>query len=865
MTSTDGVELKSTIETNLPWKMVAKGSRSSTRRNKKSVVRVAASDIEAEDKSSTSTVAGESEPEKLGVSVLGRHFAERVEHVPIKKRRFMVCSPTPSNKSSAQREGSEPRAQINHALPVSRLNPNLIEGRTSDVDNEMPDCSGHDFSGIEILADAACSSVMSNDLAPAVDPLPAEEPLVQQQDASTLSTHVEGNDSSAGTADVSLKDTAVDSIVQAGRSENEIVVSQKSSVETLCNDLADEKSLEHSRVTSGGMIVARKTNIALSDESSTERLKANMEASESENLAPDSGAVTVLEKSSADELTEKEKKNEDLKDVRFHWDLNVTMDAWGQPCEVEDEASGRNVEGEITESIAPKESELIDGRKGHMDGVIASDRHTNFSSPSGSKAEAAARNGKECQSGYDSQFEDGELREPYPWEENEGDTGDVEQLDYGSEPEDERFYSMVDSNDNKMEDSEKGVLAETKFGTLKCESGDALRIGEANEGSDIEKHVVVCMNDSHLKKGSSSPSRSFDSRPFKELPSHDAIQRRRPDNYEEGPDKFVGRDDRSGMHMRNRSPGRPYFSRWDSKRRFSPPNYKGGSYGFGRPRPKGIVDDRGMLNGFDQSGSGPGPGPGPGPDGHVRRQFSNGGYRGRFRRFQDGGDRDFRGPHGDNNQFPGRMHNRMSGNRRERGSSPVFRRLHYPQSESRSGSRSPVSWNGRNNRSSPPPGGFRADERMMERVRLPFQKRFPADQEMGFMSPPRNRMSSPRFFEGRNNNSDSGENHNSFRERKFRPGQRFDAGNSTRRFNSDNNSYNNNNHFRPFIRNRRFESAEDNTGGNRFEMAQQRNRRSEATEDGGGGGGGDDIRRFRLNGEQSVVVANNNDNNNKES
>lgn len=320
----------------------------------------------------------------------------------------------------------------------------------------------------------------------------------------------------------------------------------------------------------------------------------------------------------------------------------------------------------------------------------------------------------------------------------------------------------------------------------------------------------------------------------------------RPDNYEElsaGPDKFVGRDDRSGMRMRNRSPGRGYFGGWDSKRRFSPPNYKGGSYGFGRPRPKSMVDDRGMMNGFDQSGSGPGPG----PDGHVRRQFSDGGYRGRFRRFPDGGDRDFRGPHGDSNQFPGRIHNRM---RRERGNSPVFRRLHYPQSESRSRSRSPVSWNGRN-RSPPPPGGFRADERMMERVRLPFQKRFPADQEMDFMSPPRNRMSSPRFFEGRNN--DAGENHNSFRERKFRPGQRFDVGNSVRRVNPDNN----NNHFRPFIRHRRFEGAEENTGGNRFGMAQQRTQRSEAMED-----DGDDNRRFRLNGEESVVVANNN---NKES
>ncbi|KFK43128.1 hypothetical protein AALP_AA1G083900 [Arabis alpina] len=702
-----------------------KGSRSSTRRKKKSLVAA--------------------EPEKLGVSGLGQHCSERVEHVPIKKRRFMVRSPSP--------ESSEHRAQINNALLVS----SLVDGRTLD---EKPDCSGHDFSGIEILAAVACSSDVSNDIAPAVvESLPAEESVVP-------STHVEGNDSSAGTV-------GVDSSDQVGQGKNAIVAPQKYSVE---------------------------------------------------NLALESGeAVKVSDKSLADDLSEK--NNESCKDVRLHWDLNVTMDAWGQPCDTEDVASGRDVEREITESIAPKESEPVVESKEHMVGVIASDGHANSQSPSGPKSEVAARNGLESQSGYDSQYEDGELREPYPWEETEGDMGEIEQVDYGSEPEDERFYSVVESSDNKME-------AETNYGLVKCESGDAPRRGEANEGSDTEKHVVVCLNYSHRKKGSSSPSRSFVSRPFKELPSHDAIQRRRPNNYEElstGSDKFNGRDDRSGMSMRNRSPGRGYFGGWDSKRRFSPPNYKGSSYGFGRSRPKSMVDDRSV---FDQSG----PGPGPGPDGHVRRQFSDGGYRGRFRRFPDGGDRDFRGWRGDSNQFRGRMHNWM---RRERGNSPVFRRLHYPQSESRSRSRSPVSWNGRN-RSPPPLSGFRADERMMERVRVPFQK-----QKMGFTSPPRNRMSSPRFFEGRNNN-DAGENHNSFRERKFWPGQRFDTGNSMRRVNSDNN---NNNHFRPFIRHRRFEGMEEN----KFEMAQQRSRRSEAIED-----DGDDNRPLRLNGEQSVVVTNNN-------
>lgn len=327
--------------------------------------------------------------------------------------------------------------------------------------------------------------------------------------------------------------------------------------------------------------------------------------------------------------------------------------------------------------------------------------------------------------------------------------------------------------------------------------------------------------------------------------------------------------------MRSRSPGKGQFGGWDSKRRFSPPLYKGGPYGFGRPRPKTVVEGRGMMNGFDQ----PGPGPGSGPHGYVRRQFSNGGYRGRFRRFPDGGgNRDFRGgdrpfPPGDANDYPNRMHNnRMNGRREKSNSPPVFRRLHNPQSRSRSRSRSPVSWNGRNR--SPP--GFRADENRMERVRLPFQKRYTLDQEMGFMSPPRNQRNS-RFFEGRNNEAAGENHHNNMRGRKsppgrmFRPEQRFD---NMRRVNSESN------HFRPFMRhnnnnnnnNRRFvdgggsrggckyEGAEEEKSGNRYEMVHRPpHRRLEAMEE-----DGDDIRRFRLNAEQQqqqqqYVVSNNNE------
>ncbi|XP_010553440.1 PREDICTED: uncharacterized protein LOC104823530 isoform X1 [Tarenaya hassleriana] len=60
MMSTDGVELTRTINASLPWKMVAKGSRSSTRRNKKPVSRVAALGVEA----AGTVVEGVSESEK---------------------------------------------------------------------------------------------------------------------------------------------------------------------------------------------------------------------------------------------------------------------------------------------------------------------------------------------------------------------------------------------------------------------------------------------------------------------------------------------------------------------------------------------------------------------------------------------------------------------------------------------------------------------------------------------------------------------------------------------------------------------------------------------------------------------------------
>lgn len=75
MTSTRSVEVKATIDTGLPWKVVAtKGSRSSTRRTKKQIALAAAPDIESDYKSSAGTAAeGDSESEKVFLS-FSSHF-----------------------------------------------------------------------------------------------------------------------------------------------------------------------------------------------------------------------------------------------------------------------------------------------------------------------------------------------------------------------------------------------------------------------------------------------------------------------------------------------------------------------------------------------------------------------------------------------------------------------------------------------------------------------------------------------------------------------------------------------------------------------------------------------------------------------
>ncbi|CAK7338840.1 unnamed protein product [Dovyalis caffra] len=361
----------------------------------------------------------------------------------------------------------------------------------------------------------------------------------------------------------------------------------------------------------------------------------------------------------------------------------------------------------------------------------------------------------------------------------------------------------------------------------------------------------------------------------------------------------MGRD-RTVPQMRGRSPGghrfvNPATGYCDSERRYFS-TYRG-NYTSGPPRSRGGFDSRRYILTSDHTES---EGAGfAGSDNRARRRFvnppSNGAYdrvirrrsptsrddsyrvhtgalpvrdgspvRSGFRRFPRtvarGGLREeyHRPMPEDKIEYSNRFAPRML--RRERSISPLCRGqprcpFTHKKSRSRSRSRSPSSYLPRERnevsrlRSRSP--DFRTDARM-DRVRVPFQKRFPADFEEGFMHTRRNHFTqrNPRWFDDRNGGLDS------FRGRKspgsmFHPNQRFDSVRTIRRLDSDD-------QFRPVMRSRKFndmgsasrggefDGSDDDRRKHRYEMV-QRVRRYDT--DGG-------LRRFRFNAEDSLVANN---------
>lgn len=283
MMGTVGLELTNFINPELTWKTVAKGNRSASRRSRKPASRNSKMGAGQADRSPKKTENGSvSESEKLGVAVLGRRFSDKVEHVPIKKRRFMFQSPSPpprtpspphedseqlvdSQHSSSQQSSSnsisKQQIMATHASKFIHSVDVVVDGRISEVTNEEIG-DGEDFSGIEMLAAAACNNSMGDDVTESTT-----------EDGPVLTC--EGNNSSISA--MPIKET----------------VASPATANTFQKDVAIEDDIEDS----------------FSQDNS----------------------VAVLQNLHSDKDDGALKRSASSRDDRLHWDLNVVMDAWEQP------------------------------------------------------------------------------------------------------------------------------------------------------------------------------------------------------------------------------------------------------------------------------------------------------------------------------------------------------------------------------------------------------------------------------------------------------------------------------------------------------------------------------------------------------
>ncbi|KAK1436254.1 hypothetical protein QVD17_02033 [Tagetes erecta] len=108
-----------------------------------------------------------SESEKFGVSVLERHFSQKAEHIPIKKRRFLFRPSSPTYNITtnlpldAEKHETSPKLNSNantlSATSVASTETCESGGKDHKLDSNKL-VKDDDFSGISILAAAACSN-----------------------------------------------------------------------------------------------------------------------------------------------------------------------------------------------------------------------------------------------------------------------------------------------------------------------------------------------------------------------------------------------------------------------------------------------------------------------------------------------------------------------------------------------------------------------------------------------------------------------------------------------------------------------------------------------------------------------------------
>ncbi|KAJ8773219.1 hypothetical protein K2173_028396 [Erythroxylum novogranatense] len=823
--STVSLELTKFINPELTWKTVAKRYRSTLRRTRKSVDRKSNVRSELSDEGPKKADATSvSDTEKHGVAILGRRFSEDIEHVPIKKRRFMTQSTSLTSKSpSPYFEVPEPNLNCNAHFRKADT-PNVVKITTTVSDDSNFDNS-EDFSGIEILASVACNDGVE-EISPleeatqegvgssSTSAMPFEDTAVFLTDKMEASSFLNNTDDNSGRSPTGNDERLLFDLnaVPCDNSNIDFQVDSSQSVcMSRCNKLQDFDACDNQqepKETGQGHIDGLVSSDTRPDQHSSADLK---------------GLPHCSYKSGTEE-----QKTEALSDENCRSpDKFVSSPS----CIAQEPSTSDFVEVKTSRKLVEDPSD---------------ESHESNISQAGPVQMVGTENTLELQAGYDSQFEDGELRESDAciyWDEN-GEEGDVEQLDYGSDCEEKASSDLVSVKEIEVERGHSpgsgNGIGIPNFGTRNSQRDES--VGTKSRPADVTTDKD-CSARAIVLGPSSKELLSRIEEPDAIRMKEDAAPRSRANNFgnihcrdtrEPTLKKFLERD-RFTANVRARSPGsRCYTNRtaqyWEMDRSYSP-TYRN-PYCSGPPRPRSVIESHGCMMASDYSEP-----EDAGYAGFDSRNYRHRGYernvrkrspvkrhydyaidtrtlpvgeslaRSKFRRYQQGVGRGLREEYNrrisESPEYPNHTH-RLA--RRERSISPLGRgrtRYGLRNSPSRSRCRSPATYGFRSERNegsrrlsrSP---DFRPDARV-DRMRLPFQKPFGVTYEDGYVSPTRNHITSQhssRWFDERNSAL------RSHRERKspiriFRQSQRYNSGRHINRMGS-------NDQFRLMRRSRKF-------------------------------------------------------------
>ncbi|XP_021845073.2 uncharacterized protein [Spinacia oleracea] len=253
-----------------------------------------------------------SDTEKHGVSAPGCRFSNKAEHIPIKKRRFLLKTPSPPPvriSPCAEETADHTRSPdvSNKVVPLQSSyssdiiasqiveNNSCIDAKKSDTPNKGFG-EEEDFSGISILAAAACSSSLGRDCGYAEDGLGTEESSMLER-VREISTYTEVRSPSKG---LSKEDVFNSSEMSSGATSSCISTEPVGELASISTTVNSSQKLA---------TVGKMKDASLGSESLT--FSGDVSCSKDEIVARNQGLSS--------------------QGVRLHWDLNVVMDAWEQP------------------------------------------------------------------------------------------------------------------------------------------------------------------------------------------------------------------------------------------------------------------------------------------------------------------------------------------------------------------------------------------------------------------------------------------------------------------------------------------------------------------------------------------------------